>query len=83
MRIEVFFAPAKLGQKMDFKSPLRGQIKVFRQAEPDFEMKSGFVFFVTKRNYILKLSEKSAIIKKVYFQNPSAEELPRAVIAGR
>ena len=52
VRIEVFFAPAKLGQKMDFKSPLRGQIKVFRQAEPDFEMKSGFVFFVTKRNII-------------------------------
>ena len=33
VRIEVFFAPAKLGQKMDFKSPLRGQIIVFRQAE--------------------------------------------------
>ena len=25
VRIEVFFAPAELGQKTDFKSPLRGQ----------------------------------------------------------
>ena len=25
VRIEVFFDPAKLGQKIDFKSPLRGQ----------------------------------------------------------
>ncbi|MBP0985007.1 MAG: hypothetical protein J6A19_14905 [Oscillospiraceae bacterium] len=26
--IEVFFAPAELGQKTDFKSPLRGQDRV-------------------------------------------------------
>jgi len=31
-RIEVFFDPAKLGQKMDFKCPLRGQKTLFRQA---------------------------------------------------
>ena len=32
VRLEVFFASAELRQKTDFKSPLRGQIKVFRQA---------------------------------------------------
>jgi len=30
-RIEVFFDPAKLGQKMDFKCPLRGQRTLFLQ----------------------------------------------------
>ena len=30
--IEVFFASAELRQKTDFKSPLRGQIRFFRQA---------------------------------------------------
>ena len=30
---EVFFASAELRQKTDFKSPLRGQIEVYRQTE--------------------------------------------------
>ena len=33
VRIEVFFAPGNPWQKTDFKSPLRGQIRFFRQAE--------------------------------------------------
>ena len=48
VRIEVFFDPAKLGQKIDFKSPLRGQNLLFRQTGQSVLKLAAFCVICTK-----------------------------------